>query len=47
MAPFSLREVTADPVQRPCLVERFGLTTPLAEVAVDAQGLLSNWAAAG
>ena len=37
-----LREVTADPVQRPCLVECLGLTTPVAEVAVDAQGLLQG-----
>jgi hypothetical protein len=36
----SLREVIADPVQRPFLVERLGLTTPFAEVAVDGQGLL-------
>ena len=36
----SLRQVTADPVQRPRLVERLGLTTPVADVAGDAQGLL-------
>ena len=42
VAPLSLREVTADPVQRPCLVERLGLATPVAEVAVDAQGLLQS-----
>ena len=47
VTPLSLREVTADPVQRPSLVERLGLTTPVAEVAVDAQGLLRARAAAG
>ena len=34
--PLSLREVTVDPVQRPSLVERLGLTSPVAEVAEDA-----------
>ena len=29
-------------MQRPCLVERLGLATPVAEVAVDAQGLLQG-----
>ena len=42
MTPFSLREVTADPVQRPSLVERPGLAPPVAEVAVDVQGLLQG-----
>ena len=42
VAPLSLREVTADPVQRPSLVERLGLTTPVTEVAQDAQGLLQG-----
>ena len=42
MTPLSLREVTADPVQRSSLVERLGLTTPVAEVAVEAQGLLQG-----
>jgi len=42
VAPLSLREFTADPLQRPCLVERRGLATPLAEVAVDAQSLLQS-----
>jgi hypothetical protein len=40
VAHLSLRGFTADPVQRPSLVERLGLTTPAAQVAVDAQGLL-------
>jgi hypothetical protein len=40
VAPLSLCEVTADPVQRSYLVERLGLTAPVAEVAEDAQGLL-------
>jgi hypothetical protein len=30
----------AEPVQRPCPMERLGLTTPVAEVAADGQGLL-------
>jgi len=42
VTPFSLREVTADPVQRPFLVEHRGLGTPVAEVAVDGQGLLQQ-----
>ena len=42
VAPLSLREVTADPVQRPSLVERSYLTAPVAEVAVDVQGLLQG-----
>ena len=42
VTPLGLREVTAHPVQRPCLVERLGLTAPVAEVAVDAQGLLQS-----
>lgn len=33
--PLSLRELTANPVQRPFLVKRLGLATPVAEVAVD------------
>src|ERR1700728_1131797 len=37
-----LREVSADAVQRPGLVERLGLGTPVAEVAVDTQGLLQR-----
>jgi hypothetical protein len=31
---------TAEPVQRSCPVESFGLTTSVAEVAMDGQGLL-------
>ena len=42
VASLSLREVTAAPVQRPFLVERFGLTGPVAEVAEDAQGLVQR-----
>jgi hypothetical protein len=42
VAPFSLREFAADPVQRPSLVERLGLAAPVADVAVDAQGLLQG-----
>ena len=42
MAPLGLCEVTADPVQRPCLVERLGLTASVAEVAVDVQGVLQG-----
>ena len=42
VTPLSLREVTVDPVQRPSLVERIGLTIPVAEVAVDAQSLLQG-----
>ena len=38
----SPRELTADPVQRPSLIERLGLPTPVAEVAADAQGLLQQ-----
>ena len=38
MASLSLREVTADSVQRPCFV------TSVAEVAADAQGLLQHLA---
>jgi hypothetical protein len=37
-----LREVTADPVQRPALVERLGFAAPVTEVAVDAEGLLGG-----
>jgi hypothetical protein len=40
VAPLSLREVTADPVQRPSLVKRLGLTTRVVEVTVDAQRLV-------
>jgi hypothetical protein len=40
--PLSLREVTADPVQCPSLVERLGLASPVAEVAEDAQRLLQG-----
>jgi hypothetical protein len=40
--PLSLREVAAGPVQRPFLVERLGLTGPVAEVAEDAQGLVQQ-----
>jgi len=40
VTPLSLREVTVDPVQRPSLVARLGLTIPVADVAVDAQSLL-------
>ena len=39
VTPLSLREVTADAVQCPCLVERLGLATPVTDVTVDAQGL--------
>ena len=42
VAPLGLREVTADPVQHPSLVERHSLTTPVAEVAVHAQGLVQG-----
>ena len=35
-------EVTTNPVQRPLLVERLGLTLLVAEGAVDAQGLLQR-----
>jgi hypothetical protein len=42
VAPFSLREFAADPVQRPSLVERLGLAAPVAEIPVDAQGLLQH-----
>ncbi len=36
------RQVAADPVQRPCLVERLSLTFPVAEVAVEAQGFFQD-----
>ena len=42
MAPLSLREVTADPVQRPFLVEHLKLTDLVAKVTVDAQGLVQG-----
>ena len=42
VTPLSLREVTVDPVQRPSLVERLGLTIPVADVAVDARSLLQG-----
>jgi hypothetical protein len=42
VTPLSLREFTADLVQRSSLVERLGLTTPLAVVAVDVQGLIQG-----
>src|SRR5450755_1620065 len=37
-----LVEVTAEPVQRPRLIERLSLTAPVAEVTVDAQGRLQG-----
>ena len=39
VAHLGLREFSADPVQRPSVVERRGLTTPVADVAVDDQSL--------
>jgi hypothetical protein len=42
VTPVSLREFTADPVPRPFLVKRLGLTISSAEVAVDVQGLLQS-----
>jgi hypothetical protein len=42
MARFSLCQVTADPVQRAYLIERLGLTSPVADVAVDVQCLLKD-----
>jgi hypothetical protein len=43
----SLGGLAAELVQRGCLVESCGLTTPVAEVAVDGQGLLEVPAAPG
>ena len=42
VTPLSLGKVTVDPVQRPSLVERAGLSAPVADVAVDVQGLLQG-----
>ena len=42
VTPFSPRQVTAGPVQRPSLVECRGFGTPVTEVTVDAQGLLQR-----
>ena len=42
VAPLSLREVAADPVQRPFLVEHLKLTGMVAEVTIDAQGLVQG-----
>ena len=42
MTHLSLREVTADPVQRSPLIERVDLTTRLAEVAEGVQRLLQG-----
>jgi hypothetical protein len=42
VAPFSLSELTADPVQCPSLVERLGLATPVTEVTINIQGLLQG-----
>ena len=36
----SLGGFTAEPVQRPCLIKHLSLTTPVADVAEDGQGLL-------
>jgi hypothetical protein len=40
VARLSLGGLTAEPVQRPCLVENCDFSTPVAEVEVDGQGLL-------
>src|SRR5271165_5402422 len=42
VTPLGLREVPADPVQRSSFIQRSGLATPVAEVPVDAQGLLQH-----
>jgi hypothetical protein len=42
VAPLGLREFSADPVQRSSVVERRGLTTPVADVAVDDQSLFQD-----
>jgi hypothetical protein len=47
VVPLSLREVTADPVQRPCLVESLGLGRPDADGAEDVQRLFERLSRGG
>src|SRR5580700_8761640 len=42
VTPPRVRKFPADLVQRPALVERLGLATPVAQVTVDAQGLIQR-----
>jgi hypothetical protein len=42
VARLGLREVAVDPVQPPSLVERLGLTAPVADIAVNAKGLVQG-----